>query len=123
MKPRSSVLILLVLIASCLACGATAREKTLKAAFIATQSAQAGFEAWDAQHQLDVANAATSVADGVEKLGAYRESRAAVVLAFESAYRALAAAAILKEGGLAGVAAAAEQLELALKTVTKGKLP
>ncbi len=123
MRPRSSVVLLLVLVASCLACGASARDRSLKATFIATQSAQAGFEAWDAQHQLDVANAATSVADGVEKLGAYRESRVAVVLAFESAYRALAAAAILKESGLAGVSAAAEQLEIALKTVTKGKLP
>lgn len=53
------------------------------------------FVAWDAQHQLDLVEEATSLEDGQAALASYRHDRAAVYAAFQASYGALATLATL----------------------------
>ncbi len=68
----------------------------LKVAMVSLTAASDGFTAWDKAHQLEIVAKATSEADGQAKLGAYRARRTAAMAAVEQAYRAIAAAALLK---------------------------
>lgn len=122
---RRTVCILLLFVF--VACGASAREKTLRTTYLATTAAQAGFVKWDQEHQLEIARTAPSKLLGLAALTAYSTStaRADVVKAFELVYRTLAAAAILEDDpkSLVSAIAAAEQLGKVLKILTGGKLP
>jgi len=125
MLTRPALLLLVVFLALGAACGASARHKALKTSFVAATSLQAGFEAWDKEHQLDLADKATSYEDGVARLEAYWKKRTDVQNAFEALYRMIAAALLADEDENAFVAAtrAYEQLAKALKILTGGKLP
>lgn len=68
----------------------------LKVAMVTLTAASDGFTAWDKAHQMDIVAKATSEADGQAKLGAYRARRGVAMAAVEQAYRAIAAAALLK---------------------------
>ncbi len=61
----------------------------------AVDTAREAFLAWDAQHQLDIADRALSLDDGVQQLETYRADRRDVVSTFQVAYAAVAAVASL----------------------------
>jgi hypothetical protein len=101
-------------------CGASQREKTLRATLIATNAARAGFTKFDADHQQQIVKDATSLEDGKAKLAAYREDRDKVRLLFEAVYEGIAAAMLLDDKApLTELLKAAENLEAAL-TKLKG---
>lgn len=92
LRRRGVLILALALVA---ACGASARQKSLRGSFVAVEAAAAGFVDWDAEHQdLIVNQLADDYADGERRLAAYRARRAPVVDAFAIAYRILAAAAL-----------------------------
>lgn len=99
------------------ACGASQREKAVRASVVAVNAARDGFEAWDAAHQKAIVDKATSREDGEAKLAAYRASRDPIVHGFEIAYRLLAVAATQTDDPSlrAALAAAASAVEAATK--------
>lgn len=121
---RRAVCILL-LFSFVAACGASAREKTIRTTFVAARTLQAGFEAWDKEHQLEIARTAPTQLIGLAELTTYKQKRAPVLASFEIVYRTLAAAAIVNDDhhSLTAAVAAFEQLERAVQTLTGGKLP
>jgi hypothetical protein len=95
---REAVLVLmLALLASCGGRGKAAST----AAHLATTTHEAlnasrdVFVAWDAQHQLDLVEQATSLEDGQALLAAYRAKRQVVYAVFQGAYGSVAAVAVL----------------------------
>lgn len=113
MIPRPLLSLLLVVL---VACGASARETTIRTTYTGVTALQAGFLAWDLEHQRDLTRGVTTVADGLAKLDAYKTAREPVLKAFDVVYRALAAAAIVSDDpkSLPGAIAAADQLRLAI---------
>jgi hypothetical protein len=80
-----------------LACGASQREKTLRASFVGLTAAQEGFVKWDAEHQLELVRVATSKEDGAKALEDYRGSlQADITKGFELAYRTLSTALLIE---------------------------
>lgn len=108
MRNPSRILLLVVL--ALVACGASARQRTISATLLGVDAAKAAFVAADATHQLQLVAGATSHDDGAAKLASYRDRRVKLVIAFEAAYRALAIAAILNDDpkSLANLVAAAK---------------
>lgn len=101
------------------ACGASAREKTLKTTFDAVTVAEKGFVAWDAERQDEIVEHATSLDDGQAKLAAYRKNREPLAGAFITAYRSIATAMYFNnEETLKGVLLAWSMLQDELKRVT-----
>jgi hypothetical protein len=95
------------LVLACIAaCGPNARQTQLRGAFAGLSAASGGLVSWDASHQAEIVAHATSAADGIAKLTAYKEARAKVVSAFAAGFHALASAAILGDAGPANLAAA-----------------
>ena len=84
-----------------IACGASARENTLKVALVTADAARAAFMSYDAHHQLDIVDADKASGKTLDRaqadLAAYRKARVPVVEALETSYRALAAAAVLED--------------------------
>ena len=119
------IAITLVLVFILSACGASAREKALHTTYVTVTTAQAGFEAWDREHQMAIVNAATSQADGLAKLSAYHDKRKPVCIAFEATYRMLAGAAILNKDhkSMPALLGAALQLWQALEVLTGKRWP
>lgn len=99
---RPAVAILLVLL---VACGASARTRALQSQLAITNVARDTFVAVSEKRQLQIVETATSREDGIAKLTAFRKARDPVVKAFEAAYRAIAAAALI-DTSVAEVAAA-----------------
>ncbi len=116
---RPALLLIIIVLA---ACGASARERTLKSTYVTLAAAQAGFETYDREHQETIAKTATSEAAGLAQLAEYHARRAPVLDAFEIAYRTLAAAAIVSDDPKSTDAAvkAAKQLEGAIAKLTGG---
>lgn len=94
MVRNSLVVLAIVMIASC---GASARDKTIRATFVATSSARDAFHAWDVSHQHDLVDGATSRDDALARIQAYRETQVRVIAAFETVFRAVGTAAILSD--------------------------
>jgi hypothetical protein len=106
-----------------LACGASARERTIAAAFTTTNASRDAFIAFDARHQAEIVKSATSLDDGKAKLANYRAQREPIVQAFAAVYRVIAAAAIAKDAtSVADMINAAKLLAAALHELTGGKL-
>jgi hypothetical protein len=119
---RPAVLLLLFVVLA--ACGASAREKALRTSFVAVTTLQAGFEAWDKEHQLAIVEKASSYEAGAAEIEAYWKKRTDVTNGFEAAYRTIAAALIADEKHtLTGAKRAYDQLVQALTVLTGGKLP
>jgi len=105
------------------ACGASQREKTIHATYLATNTAHAGFVAFDRSHQTAIVDKATSIAQGRAELDAYRAKRERIVELFSGAYRATAAAALAKDKPtLTALSQAVSLLYAALKDITGGAL-
>lgn len=104
------------------ACGSSAREKTLHATLVSLDATSAAFVSWDASKQDAIVAAATSEADGIAKLTAYKASRAKLVGYLEAAYRTLAAAAVLdgSADGLSKAVSAAAQVAAAWDALRGG---
>lgn len=97
---QSSLVLFLLTFALCLglvaipsACNGNQRSRTLHAALIATNVARDGFVAWDAAHQAQLVESATSRAEAEAALAAYRGRRDKLISDFERVYRAIATAA------------------------------
>lgn len=120
-RPVSLVVLFLVLVA----CGPSARQRTLQTMFTGATAAQAGFVAWDTDKLDTIASSATTVDAGLAEIAAYKVAREPVVKAFEGVYQAIAAAALLNddEPSLVSAVSAFEQLRAALRTLTGGRLP
>jgi hypothetical protein len=84
-----AALLCLVLVA----CGASARQTTITHTVQVLDVAETAFLEFDGRHQLDLVNAATSLADGQAKLTSYRKDRDEVAKALIAAYRLAAVAA------------------------------
>jgi len=80
------------------ACGASQRKQTLEVTYRAATIAEAGFATWSAAHADDLQKSATSEAEGMAKLEAYRKQVTEVELAFVAAYRTLLTAMYFDNG-------------------------
>jgi phosphatidylserine decarboxylase len=103
-RARAAIVILALVLA---ACGASARERTIKTTFVGLNAARDGFIVWDAEYQKNVVNNATSYEVGKAALTEYRNRREIVVRSLAAAYRAIAAAAIEQSDADAAAAVAA----------------
>ncbi len=89
----------LVVFAACLTvtqglgCGSNSRTTAIQTSLVAVNAARDGFVAYDRQHQIDIADAATSKEEAKAQLQAYRKDRELLLHSFEVVYRALAIAA------------------------------
>lgn len=117
--PRSVLLVLLL--GWLVACGASQRESTIKAALVTVDAAREAWLAYDHHAQMEIVARATSLEDGRAKLAAYRANQGKIETAFEVAYRAVAAAATLNDdASLAGMVAAVAAATKAVDAVTTG---
>lgn len=121
-RPATALLLLVVLLAGC---GASARERTLQATLLTVNASRDGFITWDRAAQDAIVADAPDLDTGRAELVAYRDKRAKVVTLFESAYRAIAIAAVLNDDprSLVNLTTAAGILMTALGELTGGKLP
>lgn len=110
MRLRALPLLLVLLVA----CGASARERTIRTALVAVNEARDAFVIVDRDIQLGIVKVATSKEDGAAKLADYRKSRENLVAAFEVAYRAIAIAATIDDGtrSLAAALEAMRKIEM-----------
>lgn len=90
----TNLLVVIFLGLTVVACGQSARQKTLKASLVSLNASRDGFLAWDREHQQQIVYRAESLAEGRAALAAYHEKRRLVVLGFEIAYKGLATAAL-----------------------------
>ena len=90
-RAHALVAVLVVLLA---ACGPSNRTNTIRTTLVSVNAARDGFLVFDEDIQTKIVDKSTSLADGQNKLDAYRAHRAEVVAAFEVVYRALAIAAV-----------------------------
>jgi hypothetical protein len=98
-------------------CGPSAHTRAVRAALIATDVRRATFVAQDLTAQQRLVDAATSLADGQQKLAAYRAQREQVLTLFVAVYQALAVAADPDVTELATVVATSTRLAEALHTL------
>lgn len=120
MKRAVPVLLSLIFVA----CGASAREKAVHAAFVTTNAARDAFVAWDHGHQLAIVDNATTEQQARTDLATYRTTRDFVVELFEAAYRSIAAAAVLVDDptSLPNLTQAGTLLIHALHDATGGRI-
>lgn len=105
-------------------CTPDTRRDTIHAALVTTDTARAGFVAWDREHQLDIVARAETRETGQAALVEYRAKRDAIVSKLVGVYRAIAAASIANDDqSLVSLLAAANQLHQALVALTGGKIP
>ncbi len=123
MKKTAIALNLFILFMLLAACGASARENLIHGALVTTNAARDDLLVYDGQHQLDIANSAKTLDEGVAKLAAYRQKREAVVRLFAEAYRAIAIAAIIKDDptSLENLVTAGKLLADGIKELRGGK--
>lgn len=115
MRPIARTAILLALAVALAACGASARETTIRATLTSLDAAQVGFLAYDQQHQAYIVAHAADEATGAAQLADYRHKREPVEKAFIAGYQAVATAALVNDDhSLAGLLAAAVQVKEAL---------
>jgi hypothetical protein len=97
-------------------CGASARERAIKTAFLATNAARDGFVMFDAQHQLEIVDKAQTKEEGAAALATWRSQRDSVVSLFVVTYYAISAAATFTDDPktLASLLETAHRLKIAL---------
>ncbi len=110
------IALLLVVIALVAGCGASAREKTLRAAVVSVNAARDGFIAFDLNHQRAILAAHTEREKYDAAIAAYRSKREPVVEAFVVAYRAIGVAAVLVDDD-ASLGAVGEAVSKLLKAI------
>jgi hypothetical protein len=118
-----AVILLAAILAPLAGCGATTREKTIHAAFLATNAARDGFTKFDAEHQLDIVDKAQTKEEGRAALDLYRAKRIQIVELFEAAYYAISAAVVLKDDptSMAHLVEAATKLKAGLDALMTSK--
>lgn len=100
------------------ACSASTQQATLKAAYVTTTTACAGFVAYDLQHQEDLRATATSKDDALVKIDDWHQKRATVVAGCSAGISAIAAAAALQtDQSVAGMNAAVVIIVNAVKAL------
>lgn len=123
---RMNLLIVLCLL---VACGASQREKTIKATLVAVNASRAAFGELDLTRQraiLSACNPPTCFeADYNKQIAAYRATRESIVKAFEDAYRTIANALALYDDqkSLQAVIDVASKLEELIVSVKTGAPP
>lgn len=126
-RPMTRPIVTIVLAFVLFACGASAREKTIHATYVATVTAQKGFQAFEKQHEANIVASSreTGYEAGKAALAAYREKSDRVTELFAGVWRALAAAAVLNEDpkAFANLVEAWTLLQQALRDLSGGKLP
>jgi hypothetical protein len=116
LRATSTVVLALLL----LACGSSAREKTLRAQLVVLNEARDRFAAIDETAQMRIVEHAPSLEVGRASLSAYRLKRDVVLRAYENAYRMLAAAAT-GSAAIADVLGAVERISDAVVEMDGGK--
>lgn len=86
---------LLLLLTLTIACGASQRTKVLRTQYTGLSAASDGLVAYDKAKKAEILASATSEADGIAKFETYKATRDRVVALLVTAYRALAAAAVV----------------------------
>lgn len=103
-------------------CGASQRERTIKATLVAVNETRDAFVSFDQATQLAIVQAAPTYERGTVALHVYRSKREAVVEAFELVYRAIATAATLDDDpSLATMLAAARSIATAFNALKQGE--
>lgn len=123
---RSSVSIVAwaMILVAVLGCGASQREKTLKAAFITVNATRDGFTTFDKDHQQQIVDAAKSLEEGKAALAAYRVERDKMLAVFDDVYRALTAAVVTEDtGSLTAAQKVVDRLKQAYDDLKKVKTP
>jgi len=101
-------------------CGASQREKVLRTTFVSINTARDGFKTYDADHQAAIVAAAKTKDEGTTALAEYRKHGEPVLLLFEGAYHALAAAILADDAkSFASLLDVWKQLQLALDDIKK----
>ena len=111
---RNPIPLLAICILALLSCSPSKRETTLRASLVSVNATRDAFVAYDAKKQQQITDVeATSYADGLQRLAAYKAKRSLLLTRIEAAYRVIAAAAVLDSGlslvTIAGAAALVEQ--------------
>jgi uncharacterized lipoprotein YehR (DUF1307 family) len=108
----------LILCLALLACGSSARQKTLSATLASVDIAAMAIEKYDASHQQAIVSTAATRQIADSELAAYYAERAKVVKALTVAYQTIAAAAVAdSDPTVAGAVKAAADLAAALHTL------
>lgn len=94
-NPNAIRLLVLAIVLS--ACGASARDKTIRATFNATNVAADHLVTFSKEQEAKIVAEATSLPDGEAKLAAFRTKVDKAELALASVYRAIAVAALAKD--------------------------
>lgn len=76
------------------ACSASSRNKAIQTTLTATNIASSAFVSYDRAKQADIVAHAATKADGQAQLDAWRANQTRALMAFNDAYKAIAAAAI-----------------------------
>jgi len=99
----------------CGACGPSLREKALASTYLALDAGSKAFGVYDKQHQIDIAQHASSRDDGLAQLSAYwqtsdkiRDGFVAAALALSAAYATNSDATL--SGALSAAAVVAQEL-------------
>lgn len=129
MSPRTTSLILAAVyalavcfVASCAlsACGASHREKTIKATLSTVNAVRDDFIALDGRAQMAIVDAAKTREEGVSRLEAYRAKRDVITQGFAVVYKAIAVAATTSgDPSVANMLDAAKKLQAAIDAVRK----
>lgn len=115
---RLSLVVLVVVLA---ACGASQRERTIKATLATVNQASDAFASFDHATQTGIVAAAPTYERGAAALAAYRKKRELVVDAFALVYRAIATAAMVDDDpSLVNMLTAARQIAAAFHSLKQG---
>ena len=115
MAPILSRFTVALVLAACVACGASQRQTTIKAALVTVDASRDAFLAYDAKAQIEIVADGKTLEAVKQRLDAYRADRIRIVVVFDAAYHAIAAAAVAADApSLAGMQAALAQLVVAL---------
>jgi hypothetical protein len=105
-------------------CGASARERVIRATFVTINSARDGFTTFDAQHQQQIIDDAKTLDEGKAALVAYRHNRETVLVILVDAYLALSTAVLADDPkSLAILLEVADHLKQAIDDIKKAKAP
>jgi len=116
--------LLFVVLFMLVACGSTAREKTIHAALVSTKAAHAGFKAFDDRHQAEIIATTPNAVDVPAALAAWRVRRDKVSAIFIDVYEAIAVTAALDDqASLVNLTRLGALLLDMLQDISGGKLP
>lgn len=103
------------------ACGASQRERTIKATLATVNEVRDAFVTFDRTTQLAIVNAAPTYERGAAALKTYRAKRDLVAEAFAVVYRAIATAATVNDDpSVATMLVAARQIADAFRSLKEG---